>query len=330
MYNHIDIGGKKVGDEHPCYIVGEIGINHNGDIDLARKLIAAANNAGVDAVKFQKRTVDLVYTPEELAKERETPFGTTNGDYKRGIEFGVEEYEKINGTCAVLGMNWFASCWDINAVEFISKFDPPCYKIASACLTDDELLWYTAGKGKPIIMSTAMSTMGQIKHAITIIRESCKEHGESTDNVVLLQCTGTYPITDPKHINLRAMHTLRKSFGTLVGYSGHETGLSATTAAVAMGACVVERHITLNRAMWGSDQGASVEISGLTRLVRDIRYIEAAMGDGAKRVLDEELPIMKKLRRVTTESQETVYTPYYDDDHEWLERKRSFKSDVWE
>jgi len=284
----VKIGDRLVGDGQPCFIVAEIGINHNGDLDIARRLISAALLAGCDAVKFQKRTIEVVYTPEELARPRESPFGTTNGDLKRGLEFGYEQYRQIDEYCKAHNMMWFASCWDEGSVDFIEQFSPPCYKIASACLTDDNLLRHHRRYGRPIILSTGMSTIEQIDHAVEVL---------GTEDLVLMHCTSTYP-SSIEELNLKAIWTLRDRYGVPVGYSGHEVGLSPSLAAAVLGACIIERHITLDRAMWGSDQAASVEPHGFARLVRDIRVIEKAMGDGIKRVYDSEIPVMRKLRRV--------------------------------
>jgi len=288
MNYFVQIADRRVGHAHPCFIVAEIGINHNGDLELAKRLVDAAVDAGCDAVKFQKRTVELVYTPEELARPRENPFGPTNGDLKRGLEFDEKQYREIEAYCQRRRILWFASCWDEASVDFMERFDPPCYKIASATLTDENLLKYHRATGRPLILSTGMSTMDEIRHAVEILGE---------DGLVVLHCTSTYP-SRPEELNLRTIETLRQEFTCPIGYSGHEVGLQTTLAAVALGACVVERHITLDRAMWGSDQAASVEPHGFARLVRDIRVIERAMGDGVKRVYDSELPIRKKLRRV--------------------------------
>ncbi len=284
----VSLGQRPVGDGHPCYIIGEIGINHNGSLDIAKNLISVAKNAGCDAVKFQKRTVEIVYSAEELAKPRENPFGETNGDLKRGLEFGQEQYQKIDEFCQEMDIAWFASCWDEPSVDFIQKFDVPCYKIASASLTDDALLRHTRAAGKPIILSTAMSTLQEIDRAVDILGK---------EDLIILQSTGTYPSLY-EEIDLRVIPELRKRYGVPVGYSGHETGIPSSVAAVALGACVVERHITLERSMWGSDQAASLGPSGLTRLVRDIRLVELALGSCEKRVFDREIPVMKKLRRV--------------------------------
>lgn len=284
----VKIANSILGDGHPCYVIGEIGINHNGDMATAKKLIDVAVAAGCNAVKFQKRTVEVVYPPEELARPRESPFGETNRALKYGLEFGAEEYQEIDYYCHEVKLPWFASCWDEQSVDFIARFDVPCYKIASASLTDDALLRHTRAKGRPIIMSTGMSTLEQIDHAVEVLGKK---------DLVLLHTCSTYP-SDYSELNLRVIPLLRERYGVPVGYSGHETGLPSTVATVALGACVIERHITLDRAMWGSDQAASLAPSGITRLIRDIRMVEMSMGDGVKRVAETEVPIMKKLRRV--------------------------------
>jgi len=285
--NSITIGNRKIGDGHPCFIVAEIGINHNGDVNIAKKLIDVAAFAGCDAVKFQKRTVDVVYTAEELAKPRENPFGATNGDLKRGLEFGLKEYKEIDKYCKTKKIMWFASCWDEASVDFIDKFNVPCYKIASASLTDDELLKHTRAKGKPIILSCGMSTMKQVDHAIKVLGKN---------DLIILHTCSTYP-SDYKELNLNVIPALRSRYKVPIGYSGHETGIPSSSAAVALGACVVERHITLERSMWGSDQAASLGPSGVIKLVRDIRLVEMSLGDGVKQVYESEKPIIIKLRR---------------------------------
>jgi len=277
-----------IGLGEPVFVIAEIGINHNGDIEIAKKLIDTAVKAGANAVKFQKRTIDVVYTREELAKDRDNPFGSTNGDLKRGLEFGEDEYREIDRYCREKGILWFASCWDEGSVDFIDKFNPPYYKIASASLTDDELLRHTRSKGKPIILSTGMSTIEEIEHAVEVL---------GRESLILMHTVATYP-AENKDLNLRVIYTLRQKFpDLLIGYSGHEVGLPPSLIAVVLGACVVERHITLDRAMWGSDQSASVEPSGLERLVRDIRLCEEVIGDGVKRVIEAEIPVKEKLRR---------------------------------
>jgi N-acetylneuraminate synthase len=285
--NSISFNNRKVGIGHPCYIVAEIGINHNGDIDIAKKLIDLAKVAGCDAVKFQKRTVDVVYSPEELAKPRESPYGNTNGDLKYGLEFELEEYQEIDRYCKEKNFHWFASCWDEGSVDFIEQFDVPCYKIASACLTDDELIRHTRSKGRPIIMSTGMSTVEQVDHAVEILGKN---------DLAILHATSTYP-SYYEEINLSVIPTLRERYSVPVGYSGHETGIPTSVGAVALGACIVERHITLDRAMWGSDHAASLGPSGIIQMVRDIRLLETAMGDGIKRLIEREIAVIKKLRR---------------------------------
>ena len=285
---NVEIGHRTVGEGNPCFIVAEIGINHNGDIDIAKRLIDAAVDAGCDAVKFQKRTVDVVYSPEELARARENPFGATNGDLKRGLEFGYDQYTEIGRHCEHKGIMWTASCWDEGSVDFLEQFSPPYYKIASACLTDDNLLRHHRATGLAIVLSTGMSSMAQVRHAVEVL---------GPGDLIILHCTSTYP-SDPEELNLRMIKSLQAEFAFQIGYSGHEVGLQTSVAASVLGATMVERHITLDRAMWGTDQAASVEPHGFARLVRDIRTIEQAMGDGIKRVYDSELPIIEKLRRV--------------------------------
>ena len=242
----------------------------------------------LNAVKFQKRTIDVVYTKEELAKERNSVFGTTNGDLKRGLEFGYEEYKDIDAYCKERGILWFASCWDEGSVDFIDQFDVPCYKIASASLTDDNLLKHTRSKGKPILLSTGMSTLEEIRHAVEVL---------GSENLIIYHCTSTYP-SNAEETNLRAIEAFKKEFGCPIGYSGHERGVTPSVLAVALGANSVERHITLDRTNWGSDQAASLEMAGLSHMVRDIRQVPALLGDGVKVVYPRELPIIDKLRRV--------------------------------
>ena len=282
------LGDRAVGDAHPTMVLAEIGINHNGDVQNAKKLIDVATFAGAEAVKFQKRTIDVVYSPAELDKPRESPFGDTNGDLKRGLEFGHTEYEEIDAYCRSKGIAWTASCWDEGAVDFIDQFDPPFYKIASASLTDDGLLRHTRSKGKPIVLSTGMSSLEQIDHAVGVL---------GRDDLVLLHCCSTYPAQYPE-LNLKVIPALRQRYELPIGYSGHETGIASSVAAAVLGACIVERHVTLDRSLWGSDQAASLEPNGIIRVVRDIRLVEAAMGDGVKTVVPSEVPVMQKLRRV--------------------------------
>jgi N-acetylneuraminate synthase len=284
----VRLGSKIVGPGKPCYVIAEIGINHNGDIDIAKKLINVASGAGCDAVKFQKRTIDVVYSREELAKPRESPFGETNGDLKRGLEFGLEEYLEIDRYCHEVKIDWFASCWDEASVDFIAQFKVPCFKIASASLTDDNLLRHTRKVGKPVLLSTGMSTLKEVDHAVEVLGKQ---------ELILLHACSTYPALY-EELNLHVIGVLRDRYGVPAGYSGHETGLASSVAASVLGSCVIERHITLDRSMWGSDHAASLEPNGITRLIRDIRLIEKSMGDGVKRVLEREQPIIKKLRRV--------------------------------
>jgi len=288
MHEKLKIGNRTIGDGEPCFVIAEIGINHNGDIEIAKKLIAAAMLAGCEAVKFQKRTIEVVYSAGELARPRESPFGCTNGDLKRGLEFGFDQYRQIDETCRQQNIMWFASCWDEASLNFIEQFNPPCYKIASASLTDDNLLRKHRATGKPLLLSTGMSTIEQIDHAVEVLGKK---------NMIIMHCTSTYP-SKVSELNLKCIPILKKRYDVPIGYSGHEVGLSTTMVAVDLGACVVERHITLDRAMWGSDQAASVEPQGMWRLVRDIRSNEEAMGDGVKRVFESEKEIIKKLRRV--------------------------------
>ena len=288
MAKSIKIKDKNIGDGFPCFIIAEIGINHNGSIELAKQMIDIAVTTGCDAVKFQKRTIDVVYTKEELAKERKSIFGNTNGDLKRGLEFGKKQYKEIDDYCKKKNIIWFASCWDEEAVDFIDKFNPPCYKIASASLTDDNLLKYTRSKGKPIILSTGMSTMDEIRHAVKILGE---------DNLIILHCTSTYP-SNADEMNLKMIPALKQEFNCPIGYSGHERGITPSVLAVAMGANVVERHITVDRTNWGSDQAASLETAGLYHMVRDIRQTPILLGNGVKVVYPREIPIIEKLRRV--------------------------------
>jgi N-acetylneuraminate synthase len=289
MAREIKIGNKFIGDGHPTYVIAEIGINHNGDLENAKKMIDAAKHAGVDAVKFQKRTPEICVPDNQKGQMRETPWGyITYLDYRYKVEFGEKEYAEIDRYCREVGMDWFASVWDEPSVDFLEAFNPICYKIPSASLTDSGLLKKIRSTGRPAILSTGMSTMEQIKKAVNII---------GLEKLVITHATSTYPC-EPEELNLRMIDTLRKEFACPIGYSGHEVGLIPSVMAAGMGACVVERHITLDRAMWGGDQAASVEPSGFERLVKYIRVAEQSLGDGVKKVYDSELPSLNKLRRV--------------------------------
>lgn len=290
MINTVYIGGSPIGDGHSTIIVSEQGINNSGDVEIAKKLIDVSIECGVNATKFQTRTVDVVYSPEELSRPRESPFGETNGDLKRGLEFNKEEYREIDSYCKERGLTWWSSAWNEEAVDFLAEFDLPCFKIASACLTDDNLLKHHLQYKKPIILSTGMSSYRQVDHAVDVL---------GTDNLIILHCTSTYPSVS-EELNLRCIQELKSRYGIPIGYSGHELGLATTIAAVVLGACMIERHICLNRADWGSDMSASVEPQGIKRLVRDVREVEKALGDGIKVVYDSEKKIIKKLRRVDT------------------------------
>lgn len=292
MAREIKIGNKVVGDGHPIYIISEIGINHNGDVQVAKKMIDAAIHAGVDAVKFQKRTPEVCTPPEQQKQMRETPWGyITYLDYRNKVEFGEVEYREIDRHCKEKDIDWFVSVWDEQSVDFMEQFDTPAYKIPSASLTDHNLLRHVRKTGRPVIISTGMSTMEQIKRTVDVL---------GTENLVLTHCTSTYPC-EPEELNLRMINTLRDAFPCPVGYSGHEVGLIASVVAVSLGACMVERHLTLDRAMWGSDQAASVEPGGFERLVKYIRVAEQSLGDGVKRIYDSELPSLTKLRRKTSD-----------------------------
>ena len=271
------------------FVIAEIGINHNGSLDLAKQLIDGAVEAGCDMVKFQKRTLDLVYTQEELDKHRESPWGITNRQQKQGLEFGEAEYDEIDSYCKERNIEWTASAWDVPSQLFLRKYNLNYYKVASPLLTHDELLKTIAEEGKHTFVSTGMSTMDQIRHAVSIFEKA----GCSYE---LMHCNSTYPM-DPADANLRVINTLRNEFGCNVGYSGHEVGVIVSCAAVALGATSLERHLTLDRAMYGSDQAASLELGGLNKLVNYIRDIENSLGSATKQLLPSEVPAMKKLRK---------------------------------
>ncbi len=286
----LSLGERTIGAGHPVYVIGEIGINHNGDVDVAKQLIDGAVQAGCDAVKFQERTPEICTPRDQWDKERDTPWGRmTYIDYRHRVEFGVDEYSDIDAYCRERGIHWTASAWDVPSVEFMEQFAPPFYKAASASLTDLELLGAMRDTGRPLMISTGMSTMEEIETAVAHI---------GTDNLAIFHSTSAYPC-EVSELNLRMIHTLAERYPTVpIGYSGHETGLAPTLAAVALGASFLERHITVDRAMWGSDQAASVEMTGLRSLMRNVRDIEAALGDGVKVVYESELAPRAKLRRV--------------------------------
>jgi N-acetylneuraminate synthase len=287
----IRIGNRLVGEHQPVLVIAEIGINHNGSMELAKKLIDGAALAGCDAVKFQKRTPEKCVPLDQWYLERDTPWGRmTYIEYRHRIEFGKSDYAEIDRYCKDRGVMWFASCWDEESVDFIEQFNPPCYKAASASLTDTNLLLRMKATGRPLMISTGMSTMEEIESAVRAIGE---------DNLLIAHSTSSYPCP-PLELNLMMIRTLKEKYADCpIGYSGHETGLAPTWAATALGAAFVERHVTLDRALWGSDQAASVEIGGLIRLVGNIRDIERALGDGVKRVYTSEMSARKKLRRIS-------------------------------
>lgn len=289
MSREIQIGDHLVGDDHPVFIVAEIGINHNGDLNIAKALIDAAVHAKVDVVKFQKRTPELCVPDKHREMMRETPWGYIDYmEYRRRIEFGETEFKELDRYCKEVRIPWFASIWDQPSVDFIKRFDPSCYKIPSAALTDQDLLRYVRATDRPVILSTGMSTMEQIRTAVEVL---------GTDDLLIAHSTSTYPC-HPAELNLRMIQTLHDTFPCPIGYSGHEVGLVPTVTAVALGACLAERHITLDRAMWGSDQAASVEPGGFERLVKYIRVTKQSLGDGVKRVYESEQNSIDKLRRV--------------------------------
>ncbi len=294
----VSIARRMVGEGFPVFVIAEIGINHNGSLELARRLIDGAVLAGCDAVKFQKRTPEKCVPEDQWNIERDTPWGRmTYIEYRHKVEFGKKEYQEIDRYCKKQGMLWFASCWDEDSVEFMEQFDPPCYKVASASLTDSQLLLKKRETGRPVILSTGMSTVEEIETAVGLLGQ---------ERLLIAHATSTYPCP-PEELNLRMIQTLKRKYPRCpVGYSGHEVGLVTTWAAVSLGATFVERHITLDRSMWGSDQAASVEVEGFRRLVNNIRDIEKSMGDGIKRVYAAEQLQIKKLRRVQQTAEASI------------------------
>ncbi|MHB8931192.1 MAG: N-acetylneuraminate synthase family protein [Melioribacteraceae bacterium] len=290
----VRVGNRYIGENEPVYIIAEIGINHNGSIALAKKLIDGAVFAGCDAVKFQKRTPQLCVPIDQWNIERDTPWGRMSYiEYKNKIEFGFSEYEQIDLYCKAKDIDWFVSVWDTEAVDFIEQFDPIMYKVASASITDSELLRRLKETNKPVMISTGMSTIEEIDEAVDTL---------GRENLLIAQATSAYPC-NPRELNLRVIITYKNKFhGIPIGYSGHETGLAPTLAAVALGATFIERHLTLDRAMWGTDQAASVEVGGMFHLVKDIRDIEKSLGDGKKKLYGSELSNRNKLRKVKTKN----------------------------
>lgn len=289
MSTAIKIGNKWVGDGYPVYIIGEIGINHNGDVEIAKELIRKAHHAGMDAIKFQKRTPEICVPKQQQSQMRDTPWGYISYlEYRHKVEFSQSQYSEIDRLCKELGITWFVSVWDEPSVDFIKEFQPACYKVPSASLTDLPLLKKIKSTGRPMILSTGMSTMEQIRKAVAEI---------GSENLLITHTTSSYPCP-PEELNLKMIETLTSEFDCPIGYSGHEVGLVPSAIAVAMGACLVERHITLDRAMWGSDQAASVEPQGMEKLVKYIRVTEQSLGDGVKRVYESEQSSLQKLRRV--------------------------------
>src|ERR1044071_4729109 len=293
MAREINFGNRVVGDGCPAYIIAEVGINHNGDIEVAKKIIDAAVHAGADAVKFQKRTPEVCTPPDQQTQMRETPWGyITYLDYRYKVEFNEEQYREIDRYCKEKKIDWMVSVWDEPSVDFMEKFDTPAYKVPSASLTDAKLIRKARATGKPLILSSGMSTMEQIKKGVEVAGQK---------DLLLMHCTSTYPC-EPEELNLKMVESLRREFPNIpIGYSGHEVGLVPSAVAIALGACMVERHLTLDRAMWGTDQAASVEPGGFERLVKYIRVSEAALGDGVKKVYASEQSSLKKLRRVNGE-----------------------------
>lgn len=294
----VKVGNRFVGDGYPVFVIAEIGINHNASLDLAKRMIDGAVLAGADAVKFQKRTPELCVPRDQWDIERDTPAGRmTYIDYRRWIEFGEAQYREIDRHCRERNIYWFVSCWDEPSVDFMEMFEPPLYKAASASLTDLALLQKMKNTGRPLMISTGMSSMEEIETAVAAV---------GLDNLLIAHSTSSYPCP-LEDLNLRMIHTLKQLYPRApIGYSGHETGLAPTWASVSMGACFVERHVTLDRAMWGSDQAASVEIGGLMRLVANIRDVERSLGDGVKRVTATELAQRRKLRRVESRVEATA------------------------
>ncbi len=290
LKRRIKVGDCFIGEGEPVFIIAEIGINHNGSVETAKKIIEGAKYAGCDAVKFQKRTPEICVPKDQWNIERDTPWGRiTYIEYRHKMEFSEEQFAELVDFCNKKNIVWFSSCWDEPSVDFIEKFNPKLYKTASASLTDLELMKRHRKLNKPVIVSTGMSTMNEIELTAETL---------GLEYLLLAHSTSAYPCRN-EELNLKMITTLLDKYKEVpIGYSGHEVGLAPTWAAVALGASFVERHITLDRAMWGTDQAASVEIGGFQRLVSNIRDIEKALGDGVKKVYESELSNLKKLRRV--------------------------------
>ncbi len=288
---HFQIGTKWIGEGEPCFVVAEIGLNHNGSVELAKKLVKKAKECNADAVKFQKRSVKAILTKKGLNQPYNNwySFGETYGEHRKALELSEESYRELKRLADETRIIFFASAWDKQSVDFLETLNVPAYKIASACVTDLPLVEYTAKKNKPVVMSTGMSTMEEIEEAVNTV-------SKYDDEFVLLHCVSTYP-SDFAEINLRVMNTLRKRFDCLVGYSGHELSICVSEVAAVLGACMVERHFTLDRAMKGPDHAASLEPTGLFKLIRDIRDIETSMGNGQKKIVSREMEIRRKLAK---------------------------------
>ncbi len=287
----VKVANRYIGDGEKVFVIAEIGINHNGSLENAFRLIDGAKSAGCDAVKFQKRTPELCVPKDQWLIERDTPWGRmTYIDYRHRVEFSNDDYNRIDAYCKEKEILWFASCWDELSVDFMEQYNPPLYKAGSASLTDINLLQKKKSTGRPLMISTGMSTLDEIKRAVDII---------GTDNLMIAHSTSTYPCK-LEELNINVIKSLKEMYPQVpIGYSGHEVGLSPTWAAVSIGATFIERHITLDRSMWGTDQSASVEVVGFKRLVENIRDIETSLGDGVKKLYDSELAPRAKLRRVS-------------------------------
>jgi N-acetylneuraminate synthase len=289
MSKILKIGDRKIGDNNPAFFIAEIGINHNGDIGLAKKLIDVAVIAGCDAVKFQKRNPDESVPEKQKSVPKETPWGHMSYlDYKKKLEFWEDEYREIDKYCKEKNILWTASPWDISSIEFLEKFEPKFYKIPSALITNKEYLLKLKSTGKPLVVSTGMADKGLVQKVVSLLGQK---------RIVLMHTVSTYPAKN-QNINLNVLRTFSKLFDCPIGYSGHEVGLQITLAAVALGAKAIERHITLDRSMWGTDQAASVEPVGLIKLIRDMKIIETSLGSGEKKKIPEEDYVEKKLRKI--------------------------------